>query len=49
MRFESMMWAVLALLLSGGVGWDGGSAQPVEDTELFEATDGCSIIPPKCQ
>ena len=50
MRFESLMLAVLAMLLSGGFVWDGGSAQPLEDTELFEALDGCSSAPPpRCQ
>jgi hypothetical protein len=46
MRFESLLWLVLAMLLSGGVGWDGGSAQPPQDAEQFEAADGGTEIPP---
>lgn len=46
MRFESLMWSILLLLLVGGIGWDGGSAQPLQDAEQFEAADGGSMIPP---
>ncbi len=46
MRFESLMWSILFVLLAGGIGWDGGSAKPLQDTEQFEALDGCSPIPP---
>ena len=48
MRFEKLMWLVLAMFVSGGIGWDGGgSEQPLQDAGRFEAAvDGTSIFPP---
>ena len=47
MRFESVLWAVLALLLAGGAAWDEtASLQPLQSEEQFEAKDGGSTIPP---
>ena len=46
MRFESLLWSILLVLLAGGFGWDGGSTQPLEDAGQFQALDGCSTTPP---
>jgi hypothetical protein len=51
MRFEKLLWSILLLWLAGGIGWDGGSTQPLEDSEPLQALDGCSTFPPppRCQ
>ena len=48
MRFESLMWAALALLLAGGAVWnDAQTFQPIQTEEQFEAKDGGNKIPPQ--
>ena len=47
MRFESVIWAVLALLLAGSAPWnDPSSLQPLQTDEQYEARDGGSTVPP---
>ena len=47
MRFESFVWAALALLLAGGPVWDvTPAAQPGEGGQQFEAMDGSEKVPP---
>ena len=47
MRFESVLWAVLALLLAGGAAWnDNTTVQPLQTDEQFEAADGGAKFPP---
>ena len=46
MRFEKLVWAVLALFLSGG-GWFGVPDDgAVSDGGKYEAADGGSDVPP---
>ena len=45
MRFESLLWTLLALLLAGSAGID-TFASPLQDDGHFEATDGSSQVPP---
>ena len=49
MRFESLMWAALALLLAGSAVWDVPAAaiQPHQTEEQLEAKDGGNKIPPQ--
>ena len=46
MRFEKLLWSILFLLLVGGIGRDGASTQPLEETQIFQAADGGSDTPP---
>ena len=47
MRFESLMWAALALLLAGTTVWnEAASVQPLQTEEQLEARDGGNSIPP---
>jgi len=48
MRFESFLWAALALLLAGSAAWDDTAVlQPFQTDEQFEAKDGGNKIPPQ--
>ena len=49
MRFESVMWLVLAFLLAGGATWsdDATSTQPLQTEEQFVAKDGGTKVPPE--
>ena len=48
MRFESFMWAALAVLLAGGTLWDDGAAvQPTEASIQFDSKDGSGKVPPE--
>jgi hypothetical protein len=45
MKFESVMWKVVAVLfLTGALAWQ--AAQPMEDEEVYEAHDGGMVVPP---
>lgn len=47
MRFESLLWAVLAMFLMGGVAGDGASlAGDVSAGGEYQAADGGSTVPP---
>ena len=47
MRFESFMWTVVALILSGSVGWNVSLVvEPTTAGEHFEAKDGNGKYPP---
>lgn len=47
MRFESLLWTLLAMFLIGGVGWDGDSlVGDVSGGGEYQAADGASEIPP---
>jgi hypothetical protein len=48
MRFESLMWTVLAMLLAGSAAWDqADSTQPLQTDERLEAKDGGGKVPPE--
>lgn len=44
MRFESLLWTALAMLLMGGAGWNTDSL--VGGSRDYQATDGTSQVPP---
>ena len=47
MRFENLLWTVLAMFLIGGAGWDRDSlVGDVSGGGEYQAADGGSIIPP---
>ena len=47
MRFESLLWMVLAMFLMGGAAWEEGSlVGGVSGSRDYQAADGGSEIPP---
>ena len=46
MRFEKLLWAALAMLLSGGAGLGDTLGGAVTESGAYDAADGGSDIPP---
>ena len=46
MRFESLLWSALVMLLTVGAGWSGDSLVGPSGSGDYQAADGGSTVPP---